>query len=161
MTDGEVKIDGYSILRNDRNRHGGGVCLYVRNGLNFDLKRIPTPSVECLFIDILFPNTRPITFGVCYRPPSDNSFLTNFQSVCDSLDNSNETYIMGDLNICTRQKSSLSKSYLELLQSYSFKQLIQEPTRITTESSSIIDVLLCFSTIVAFLFALSYGPHWK
>lgn len=28
-----VKISNYEIIRNDRNRQGGGVCIYVRNTL--------------------------------------------------------------------------------------------------------------------------------
>ena len=27
----EVNISGYSIIRNDRNRNGGGVVCYIRN----------------------------------------------------------------------------------------------------------------------------------
>ena len=29
VLDGEVSIDGYSLQRNDKNRQGGGVCLYT------------------------------------------------------------------------------------------------------------------------------------
>ena len=29
----EVNINGYSIIRSDRNRHGGGVACYVKNDL--------------------------------------------------------------------------------------------------------------------------------
>jgi hypothetical protein len=36
--DGEVTIENYSIVRFDRTRHGGGVCVYVRNGLNFNVR---------------------------------------------------------------------------------------------------------------------------
>jgi hypothetical protein len=31
IADNEVLIDGYEITRKDRNRHGGGVLLYIRN----------------------------------------------------------------------------------------------------------------------------------
>ena len=30
-----VAVDGYTILRKDRNRFGGGVCIYLRCNLNF------------------------------------------------------------------------------------------------------------------------------
>ena len=29
VVDGEVNIDGYEVIRSDRNRHGGGVACYV------------------------------------------------------------------------------------------------------------------------------------
>ena len=31
VTDGEIQIEGYDVLRRDRNRNGGGVCAFVRN----------------------------------------------------------------------------------------------------------------------------------
>ena len=30
-----VHIPNYQIVRNDRNRNGGGVCIYIRNSVNF------------------------------------------------------------------------------------------------------------------------------
>ena len=143
VKDGEISVDGYSVIRKDRNRHGGGVCLYIRNGLNFDVRNVPIPSLECLFIDILLPNTKPISFGVCYRPPNDNHFISSFQSVLDTLDHGNEIYVMGDFNLCAKQGSSMFKTYSDLLQSFSLKQLINEPTRVTSTSSSVIDHVIC------------------
>lgn len=142
VTDGEINIDGYNVLRQDRNRHGGGVCIFIKNSLNYDVKSISIPSFECLFIDILLPSTKPITFGVCYRPPNDTSFLANLESALDYLNADNEIYLMGDFNICTKQRSSLSKSYLELLRRFSFSQIIDQPTRITNQTSSLIDHVL-------------------
>ena len=46
---------------------------------------------------------------------------------------------MGDFNICTKQKTSLCRSYLQLLSNFSYRQLIDRPTRVTSESSSLID----------------------
>ena len=143
VPNGEINIDGYSVIRKDRNRHGGGVCLYIRNGINFDVRNISVPSIECVLVDILLPKTKPITFATFYRPPRDNNFIEKFQSVLDSLDHGNEIYLMGDFNICYKQKSALYKSYYELLQSFSLRQLICEPTRITSDSSTIIDHVIC------------------
>ena len=35
ILDFEIRIPNYELLRHDRNRHGGGVALYIRNGLEF------------------------------------------------------------------------------------------------------------------------------
>ena len=35
ILDSEIQIDNYQILRCDRNRKGGGVACYVRNGLSY------------------------------------------------------------------------------------------------------------------------------
>ena len=31
----EININGYDIVRKDRNRNGGGVALYIRNVINY------------------------------------------------------------------------------------------------------------------------------
>ena len=36
--DSEVAVDGYNIVRNDKNRKGGGVACYIRNNICFNLK---------------------------------------------------------------------------------------------------------------------------
>ena len=139
VTNAELNIDGYSVLRKDRNRHGGGVCIYINNNLNYDVKNNTVPDIEYIAIDLLLPKTRPITFGVFYRPPNDSSFVTKLGAVFDGFDPQNEIYLMGDFNICTKQKTSLCRSYLGLLSNFSYRQLIDKPTRITSESSSLID----------------------
>lgn len=36
ISDELVAIDGYDLIRADRNRYGGGVCIYIRCNVNFD-----------------------------------------------------------------------------------------------------------------------------
>ena len=40
VTYAEVNDNGYSIIRNDRNRNGGGVLCYIRNDLCFNTKNV-------------------------------------------------------------------------------------------------------------------------
>ena len=40
VTNSEVNINGYSIIRHDRNRNGGSVAYYVRNDLCFNIKNV-------------------------------------------------------------------------------------------------------------------------
>ena len=37
VLDGEINIDGYELIRSDRNRHGGGVACYIRNDVSFNV----------------------------------------------------------------------------------------------------------------------------
>ena len=68
-------MPGYIVLRHDRNRTGGGVCLYVRSDLAFnpcfDLQK---DGVETVWAEVLLPKTLPILTGVCYRPPKQCEF---------------------------------------------------------------------------------------
>ena len=51
VSDQEVNISGYSILRSDRNRYGGGVACYVRADLCFNMRNFFTNSIENVFFD--------------------------------------------------------------------------------------------------------------
>ena len=45
----EVNIPGFSLYRNDRNRHGGGVAFYVRADLSM-------PDIERLWVEVNSPD---------------------------------------------------------------------------------------------------------
>ena len=75
VTNSEVNINGYSIIRNDRNRNGRGVACYVRNDLCFNIKNVFSNSLEHGFFEILLPKVKPIAIGIFYRPPNVNNFL--------------------------------------------------------------------------------------
>ena len=49
VTNMEVNINGYSIIRNDRNRHGGGVACYVKNDLCFNTKTFSPVQLNMYF----------------------------------------------------------------------------------------------------------------
>ena len=145
VTDAEIWIDNYSIVRKDRNRNGGGVCAYVRNDISFTLASdISENELEAIWIEILLPKSKPIILGTCYRPPNQNNFLELFDSALNKIEPDYEIVILGDMNICmSNKKSPLFKKYCNILNMFSLVQLITEPTRISSSSSSIIDHILC------------------
>ena len=60
VTNMRVNINGYRIIRNDRNRHGGGVACYVKNDLCFNTKKIFPNSIEHVFFEILIQKLNPL-----------------------------------------------------------------------------------------------------
>ena len=61
-----------------------------------------------------------------------------------SLRSDSEWFIFGDINICVKQKQSLLyRQYEQNLKLFNLKQLNNEPTRITENTSSVIDLILC------------------
>ena len=141
VNDSEVSVQGYSLLRKDRDRKGGGICLFIRNSINFNVRGdMSSGNVEAMFIEVLFPKSRPFLVGVLYRPPSDGSFLDSFRDIVSKADPRDEVYMLGDFNICMKQNgSSLTRRYRNILSSFSMTQMIDSPTRITTGCSSILD----------------------
>ncbi len=49
--DNEINIIGYNMIRNDRNRFGGGVVLYIRDTISFSERKdlVPEPlEIICI-----------------------------------------------------------------------------------------------------------------
>ena len=80
--DTEISINNYSITRKDRSRHGGGVCMYIRNDIAFNTRSdLDHEELEATFVDILLPKTKPLLCGVFYRPPKQQNFYEVLESV--------------------------------------------------------------------------------
>ena len=92
----DVTVDGFNIVRNDRNRNGGGVACYIRNNICFNRKNCLSDNIENIFIDLLFPKTKPISVGIIYKPPSQSQFLQQMITEFEALDLHNEIYVLGD-----------------------------------------------------------------
>ena len=148
VLDGEVNIDGYEIKRCDRNRQGGGVACYIRKDLAFNPREDFSPDIENVFLDILLPKSKPILVGILYRPPTASGFLDKLTlAISRAVDfDSQEVYILGDLNINLNHKSSDTSNgirrYKEFCSHHGLKQIIQSPTRVTDKSSSLLDHIL-------------------
>ena len=88
ICDNVVCIPGYSIQHKGRNHEGGGVCIFIRNNINFYRRSdIDKDDLECLAIDIMLPKYKPIILGVGYRPPRDNMFYAKREEVLSSCTN--------------------------------------------------------------------------
>ena len=56
INDNEIFIPGFQIFRNDRNRHGGGVLIYVSLMFFASVVFPPPPVLEILTLSVLFDN---------------------------------------------------------------------------------------------------------
>ena len=144
----EISIPSYNILRCDRNRNGGGVLCYVKNTICYNQREHFSNEFENIFFDILLPNTKPILVGNIYRPPDQLGFLEKLSNAILNAQNfdSQEVYILGDFNIDLSKKgrsiSNSIKKYREFCAQHGLKQLIKNPTRITKNTSTILDHIL-------------------
>ena len=116
VSDQAVNISGYSILRSDRNRYGGGVACYVRADLYFNRRNVFSNSFENVFFDL-----KPLSTGIFYRRPNVNTFLETFLNDLKLIDfNKTEVYFLGDFNINLLVND---KFVLQENQSFDFKNL--------------------------------------
>ena len=102
ISDNEVYIPGYEIVRRDRTSNGGGgVCFYIRSSINFLYRSdLNIPNLENLCIGVNKPRSKPFLIIRWYRPPeSPVEIFNRFESLTGKLDAMNvEHYLLGDFN---------------------------------------------------------------
>ena len=138
IANNEVLIDGYEIIRKDRNRHGGGVLLYVRDTINYKLRNdlmLIIKSLEMVTVEVLKPKAKSFLINAWYKPPSSKvELFDDYESILQKLDAENvEVICISDFNCDWFKQSTQShvdklKHVMEL---YQFEQQIKKPTRVT------------------------------
>ena len=146
ISDGEIVLPGYSIVRKDRIRHGGGVAMYIRDTLNFTRRcDLENDDVQCIWVEIRCKQRQPVLMSSVYRPPSSTvEFLENLTDIIEKAScECKEMIVLGDFNsdVANVNASNPILSCMNLLQ---MEQLIQEPNRLTHLTQTTIDLI--FST---------------
>ncbi len=98
ITDSQVKLDDYIIERNDRNRHGGGVPIYIKHDLNNTLRDDLDMDIGCLWLQYKLFSDFLMLLCCLYRPPSVSSdYYDNMLDMFDkSLLENNDIVIIGN-----------------------------------------------------------------
>jgi hypothetical protein len=145
-------IPGYSFIHKARTtKIGGGVGLYLQDHLDLKYKIRPDLHIDdisdSLFIQITSTKLKNIIIGSVYKPPD-----VDVLKFCENLDRTlriltkerRPCYILGDFNINLLKQNlhSPTKHFLDTILSHGFFPLINKPTRITTESVTLIDNIL-------------------
>ena len=66
----DENIEGYSVLRKDRNRFGGGCAIYIDNNITFKRREDLDDDLESVSIEFLFPYIKPIIYILVYIDPA-------------------------------------------------------------------------------------------
>ncbi len=133
ITDQEITLPGYQVIRLDRNRHGGEIVIYVQNAITTGVLLSGPNGLELLALSVCSPNSsRKHCIALLYRPPSCpvSSFFDNLYNALQFLNPSRfaNFVLLGDFNInfCT------SHPYFCKLQSvtqpFSLSQVVGTPT---------------------------------
>ena len=100
--------------------------------------------MESIFIDLSVPaSSISVIVGVVYRPPSGDIPIFNDQlyNILSSISSDGKhCFLMGDFNIDINKAAS--NSFLHNLSSCGFHPTINKPTRVTSNSTSIIDNII-------------------
>ena len=120
--------------------------MYVADHICFNrLKSLETRNIEGLWIKITV-NATSIVLGTVYRPPSDSNFFNKFYTMLELVwSKFKNVLIVGDLNAdisrsVNNDVSSIpGKKLLRTLEHFNYSIMNDQPTRVTTSSSTLID----------------------
>ena len=149
-TDDDIGIDGYCIVRKDRNSNGGGVMLYYKDTLIAygERKLKVLENIEGIFINVKSQSQTWLVASV-YRPPDNYAFYDKFNDMLEKIWSSRKNIIiMGDLNSDllyrgrTTEESYLGRRLQRTLSTYGLKCVIKEPTRISENAQTLIDLII-------------------
>ena len=128
----QFTMEGYKIIaRLDRNQHGGGIIIYVKECVPSKIVGdIPfNPEEEGFFIELKLRNTKWLLFRG-YNPKKEFivKFINNLESALSKhMHNYDNIIVMGDLN-CDMLNVIECNKLIHFSEVYSIKNLIQEPT---------------------------------
>ncbi len=146
VNDSEIHIPGYVIERADRNRHGGGVAVYIKNDIDYKRRSdIEHEDIESLWLEVKQKYKKPIIIAALYcRSQKDvPNYLDLLSENMDGVSNENkEIILMGDLNCDFLKKNPATTHMSSFLNVYNLDQLVTKPTRVTPTSRSLIDVIM-------------------
>ena len=169
IQDYEVNVNGYEVIRKDRNRNGGGVAIYIRNCISYKLRPdLDHANLESITIEIFKPKAKSFLINTWYRPPGTSptsypgsgshygdpgyevgtslDLFSDYKECIRKMDYENKEVItIGDFNcdwnnLAERTISPQTKRIVDLAQTFQYEQLIKESTRITETSSTLIDL---------------------
>ena len=146
------KLKNYKSIHQARNgdRNGGGTCLFIHNSLTFNKRSdlcVNNNDIESLSVEILNANSKNIIVNVTYRQSAGDIkvFEDSFKKLLSPKKHTNKPiYLTGDfnLNLLDYNTNAKVKSYLNIMFARSFVPLINKPTRISKNNSTIIDHIL-------------------
>ena len=143
----QFSVENFTIHRNDRNSHGGGIICYVRSDIphrrrhDIESKVVLNQGTEMLVIEMQIYRQEKWFLNVLYKPPKvkDGPFKRCFTDLCNALIKESPHWLfIGDTNFNMLTKNILS----ELCDIYSLRNVIPGPTCHKGDIPTALDVML-------------------
>ena len=143
------KIDGYIYppYRRDRDRHGGGKMVFVKEGLiTKRIENFETKLSETICLELTISNKKWFIL-FAYRPPQENNKFVFFNELNNTLSKAMNSYenilVIGDLNIDVSNPEKDTNNLLsDFIDTFSLFHLIDKKTCFKNVSGTTIDIML-------------------
>ena len=138
-----IYIPDFKIVRCDAGR-GSGVCIFIRDSLDFSVLTSGIDKfedVEDIWIQVQLKKFPSFIIGCVYRHPK--AIVASFTYLSDVLKNillrKKPVFVLGDINDNLLVKGN---NLHKIIRNLDLKQIISKPTRITKNSSTLLDVVI-------------------
>ena len=84
ISDDELQLTGYNIIRKDRDSFGGGVAVYIDEHLQFNhINMEARPNIKVIWFELIPTKSKKTLFGSLSRPPNFDAsiFLQEVESI--------------------------------------------------------------------------------
>ena len=129
-------------------KKGGVVAVFVSESINA-VRRLDLEIDESVWIEIFLLKSKGLLFGTCYRPPSESvsqpdlDYMDRFYNRLDyAAAEGKEIIANRDFNrdYLPKKPSLETKRLKEIFKSFGLTQLINDPTRTTSTTATLIDI---------------------
>ena len=141
----QFKVNDFSLHRKDRNKHGGGILLYMRCDIphrrRYDLEPETSHGIEIMFFETRLYQAEKWFLVSLYKPQKvkDRIFEIIFTDICQSLEKeSPHWFVMGDINL----DMNFANSLCDVSMVFNLTNLVKGPTCFKGDTPSSVDVLL-------------------
>lgn len=139
-----IHVDGYDqFYLNRSTRRGGGIALLTTKRKNCTI--VPEFSTITDHYEILTVQSKNDIISVLYRPPNGNipCFINFYESFLEYVCKYNFRLISGgDFNLNVLEQNADTRNFNALLASSGFTNVISTATRITSSSSTALDLII-------------------
>ena len=136
----DLLIEGYKIFRNDRNVHGGGVAIYVKDSIEVNQVEQQMDNLEIISFEIKPKIAKSFFLVSWYRPPTanvDDVTFENLKVVLTTLDRGDkEIILIGDTSCdLMNDRNANTKRLKQVYSEFQMEQLVKTYTRVATITS--------------------------
>ena len=128
-------------IRLDRNRHGGGVAIYLKKCIPFfERTDLIIPNLEAIWLEINLCNKK-VILGNFYIHPRFTQWNIVEVAIEQATQACSNLILIGDFNqdMLLERKSHNIRNIMNI---FGLNQIINSPTRVTPNTSTLIDLIL-------------------
>lgn len=141
----DIRLGDYVFVNcSSHSKHTGGVCAFIHKSIKYDHVSMISEHLAWYLSFDIFIKKRPIHMAGIYLSASENKHLVlnSFENWYHSVPENKTVMLCGDFNIDMNTDSAYMRRFKNLCDDSGLKLCVNTPTRVTQNSSTLIDLRL-------------------